>query len=148
MHTLLFHEGKVFLNSIEHLDPTSDEWTTFVTVSEKSLSPRKTFPVNFQPGEEKIQTHSHHIMTNNGNEPSNSNYDVTLKEKEDGIVFEMDLLEPVENEVSCANSSNDGSVLQESTEHDQTLPSESTSMLDPDQTVIQKHDVTPKHVLR
>jgi hypothetical protein len=70
-----------------------------------------------------------------------------LKEKEDEIVFEMDL-EPVENENSCGNSLNDGPILQESTQYAQTSLLESTSVLDPDQTVFQKHDITPKHVLR
>ena len=135
------------MNSIEHLDPASDEWTTFVTVSEKSLSPAKSLPVNVvNVGEEKTETQ--HILTNNANETSKTNYDVKLKETGDGIVFEMDLEQPVENEVSCANFSNDGSILQESAQCAQASPSESASMLDPDQTDIQKHDVTPKHVLR
>ena len=128
------------------MDPVSDEWTAFVTVPEKSISPAKSLPMNVELVGEKSEIHTEHIMAEEGNEVLRIE-NTKLKENEDGALFEMDL-ESVENKVSVDNSSKDVAILQESTQHNETLTLEHKSMLGSDQIIVQKSEVTSKHVLR
>ena len=148
-----FYIGKVFLNSIEHLDPMSDEWTTFLTVPERSITPSKAVPQHIQETSEDIFTS--HIMKNDDQPEVIDFKGEKLNEGEGETFFEMDL-EPYEIKASCkdtptvdsSTSTNDDEILEESTLQIETMPSESLSVPENDQIMVQTSEAISKHVLR
>jgi hypothetical protein len=144
--------GKIFLNSIEQLDPASDEWTTFVTVPEKSISPTKS-SLSLNVLKTENGTHDQYITTNNEDQSVNLK-NTNRNENEDGIFFEMDL-EPLENKepggetlhVENIPSPYDSEILQESTGNTLTSSSEDTTLLSHEHIVVQKNEAISKHVL-
>ena len=81
--------GKIFLNSIEHLDPVTDEWTTFVTVPEKSISRSKNIPLNVDLAETTIETNEEDTKKNVMLE-TRMNEGTNNKDIEESPLFEMD----------------------------------------------------------
>ena len=144
--------GKVFLNSIEQLDPLSDEWTTFVTMPEKLITPSKSLPVNVIHAEQ-LDSDRQDIIKDVDREATN-HAAPKMRENEDGTLFEMDL-EPVENRapsdvvtdpIQEMISSQDDQILKESSTH--TPETECNLVADEDQTSTQKCESISKHVLR
>ena len=151
----LFIKGKVFLNTIEHLDPASDEWTTFVTVPEKSINSTKSLPLDVQMAEGTNETHTQHITINNLDQMVISK-NTNEKENDDGIFFEMDL-EPVENKVPSVDetrrvennpSLNDNEIIQEANDNTPKASVECTTSLTEEQIVVRKNETISKHVVR
>ena len=81
--------GKIFLNSIEHLDPVTDEWTTFVTVPEKSINRSKNMPLNVDLAETTIETNEEDTEKNVMLE-TRMNEGTNDKDIEESPLFEMD----------------------------------------------------------
>ena len=151
----LFVTGKVFLNSIEQLDPLSDEWTTFLTMPEKLITPSKSLPVNVIHTDQ-LDTERQDAMT----DLEHDQRDLTIpkvRENEDGILFEMDF-DSVENRnVSHENtdptkdissSLKKDEILRESISHTQKSPAESDQNIDNDQSATEMAEPISKHVLR
>jgi len=146
--------GKVFLNSIEQLDPLSDEWTTFLTMPEKLITPSKSLPVNVIHTDQ-LDTERQDAMTDL--EPDQRDLTIPkVRENEDGILFEMDF-DSVENRnVSHENtdptkdissSFKKDEILRESMSHTQKSPAERNQNIDHDQSATEMAEPISKHVL-
>ena len=97
--------GKIFLNSIEHLDPVTDEWTTFVTVPEKSIIRAKNMPLNVDLAETTIETKEKNTE-NNVMLETRMNKGTNDKDVEESPLFEMD------EEANTTNQSGNGVIYE------------------------------------
>lgn len=148
----LIIKGKVFLNTIEHLDPASDEWTTFVTVPEKSISLTKSSSLDVQITERKNETHTQHITTNNHEQIVNSK-NTNVKESDDGTFFEMDLEHVetkrlVDDTLHVETPLKDNEILQEGNENTLKASLECTTLLTEEKIMVQKNEGISRHVVR
>ena len=138
------------------MDPDSDEWTTFVTVPERSISPSTAVPLHVQEVsyDDSADTFTQHIMKNNETEFITFEH-TKVNESEDGTLFEMDL-EPYEIKASCGDtitvdsstSTNNDEILEESTARTDITSSECTAVSEHDQRMLHKTEAISKHVLR
>ena len=142
------------MNSIEQLDPLSDEWTTFMTMPEKLITPSKSLPVNV--------IHAEPLDTERQNAENEMNHEETdlaspsVKKDEDGTLFEMDLdsvenrtTSPEETDPTKDSSSSSGyKILKESSSYTQKSQAECKLYTDNDQISAQISEPISKHVLR
>ena len=137
------------------MDPLSDEWTTFLTMPEKLITPSKSLPVNVIHTDQ-LDTERQDAMT----DLEHDQRDLTIpkvRENEDGILFEMDF-DSVENRnVSHENadptkdispSFEKDEILKESMSHIRKSPAESNQNIDNDQSATEMAEPISKHVLR
>ena len=137
------------------MDPLSDEWTTFLTMPEKLITPSKSFPVN--------AIHTDQLETERKDEMTDLEHDKLeltspkLRENEDGILFEMDF-DSVENRNAShentdptkdiSSSFQKEEILRESICHTQKSPAESNQNIENDQSANEMAEPISKHVLR
>ena len=142
------------MNSIEQLDPLSDEWTTFMTMPEKLITPSKSLPVNV--------IHAEPLDTERQNARNDLDHEETdlaspsARKDEDGTLFEMDI-DSVENRTKSledtdptkdSSSLSGDKILKESISYTQKSQAESKPHTDNDQISAQIAEPISKHVLR
>ena len=134
--------GKIFLNSIEHLDPVTDEWTTFVTVPEKSISRSKNMPLNVDLAETTIEIKGKDTERNIMLE-ARMNKGTNDKDIEESSLFEMD------EEANTMNPSGNGVIHEKHNEatSDERIIQGKYGSNDPI-TANDKIDAVSRHVLR
>ena len=134
--------GKIFLNSIEHLDPVTDEWTTFVTVPEKSIIRAKNMPLNVDLAESTIELKGKDAEKI-GTPEARTNEGPNDKNREEYPLFEMDMDPNASNqsvsdtmhEKHNAITSGDGTITEQDQRKDPIKFDDTT-------------DAVSKHVLR
>ena len=136
------------------MDPLSDEWTTFLTMPEKLITPSKSALVNVIQAEQ-LDSDREDVVKDIDHDGANLTT-LQIKENEDGTLFEMDL-GPVENRALSdivtdptkkTFPSNDDEILKESSGYTPTTPTECNLKTDEDQTDAQNCQPISKHVLR
>ena len=134
--------GKIFLNSIEHLDPVTDEWTTFVTVPEKSIIRAKNMPLNVDLAESTIELKGKDTEKI-GTPEARTNEGTNDKNMEESPLFEMDMdpnacnqsVSDTMHEKHNAITSGDGTITEQDRRKDPITFDDTT-------------DAVSKHVLR